>query len=147
MAEQPAGDARDAQREGEGFAHEAAVVRLEQHPERDVGEWRREVTVDHAHHLLGRDPVGDHARDEGAGAGADVDVELVDRPVDGEQIQRPQGPDLVHAAREPATAEDERGLGLTPATSLGPTPPRLRPRRLELDDLPHLAPHYYWPGS
>ena len=92
-------------------------------PERDVGERRREVAVDHPHHLLGRDPVGDHARDEGAGAGADVDVELVDRPVDGEQVQRPQGPDLVHAAGEPATAEDERGLGLTPATSLGPSPP------------------------
>ena len=66
--------------------------------------------VEHPHHLLGGDPVGEHAGDERAGAGADVDVELVDRAVDGEQVERPQGADLVHAAGEPAAAQDERGL-------------------------------------
>ena len=92
-------------------------------------------------------PLATMLGDEGAGAGADVDVELVDRAVDGEQVERAQGPDLVDAAREPAAAEDERGLGLTPATSPGPSSPRLRPRRLELDDLPHELRHYYLAGQ
>ena len=120
----PRADPRDAQREGERLCARSrrswAGSRV---PSEMSRERRREVAVEHPHHLLGRDPVGDHAGHERAGAGADVDVELVDRAVDGEQVERPQGPDLVHAAREPPTAEDERGLGLTPATSLAPDPP------------------------
>ena len=56
-------------------------------------------------------PLASIAGDEGAGAGADVDVELVDGAVDGEQVERAQGADLVDAAREAAAAQDEGGLG------------------------------------
>ena len=73
-------------------------------------ERRRQLVVDHPHHLLGGDPVGDHAGDEGPGAGSHVDVELVDGPVDGQQVERAQGADLVHATGEPAAAQDQRGL-------------------------------------
>ena len=70
----------------------------------------RQVTVEHPHHLR-RDPVRDQAGDEGAGAGAHVDVELVDGAVGGQQVDRAQGADLIHPAREPAAAQDQRRLG------------------------------------
>ena len=76
----------------------------------DVVERRRNALVDDAHHLLGSDAVGRQRGDERAGAGADVDVELVDGPVDGQQVEGAQGADLVDAAGETAAAEDEGGL-------------------------------------
>ena len=75
----------------------------------------RHLVVDRAHHLLGRDAVGHQRRDQRAGAGPDVDVELVDRPVGRQQIERPQRPDLVDAAGEAAPAQHERGPGGAPA--------------------------------
>ena len=60
--------------------------------------------------------------DERAGAGADVDVELVDGAVDRQQVERAQGADLVDAAGEAAAAEHERGL----------RPPRPTPARAAL---------------
>jgi hypothetical protein len=68
----------------------------------DVAEAAWAPAVDDAHHLLGRDAVGRHRGDERARAGADVDVELVDRAVDGQQVERAQGADLVDAAGEAA---------------------------------------------
>ena len=78
----------------------------------------------------------------------DADVELVDGPVDRQQVQRAQRADLVDAAREAAAAEDERrlrplraplGSGARPGRGLGARGLR-RPRLagLELDDLAHL---------
>ena len=91
-----------------------------------VGTWS--LTI--AHHLLGRDAVGRQRGDQRAGAGADVDVELVDRAVDRQQVERPQRADLVDAAGEAAAAQHERGAGLRARTALpGPL--------LELDDLAH----------
>ena len=76
--------------------------------------------------------------DEGARAGADVDVELVDGPVDRQQVERPQRADLVDAAGEAAAAEDERGLGAPAARRLpfarGGAPLLAR---LQVDDLAH----------
>ena len=84
-------------------------VRAQQLAEVDVAERRRDLLVDDAHHLLGRDAVGDERRDERARRRADVDVELVDGLVDGQQVERAQRADLVDAAGEAAAAEDERG--------------------------------------
>ncbi len=44
------------------------------------------------------------------GGGAHVDVELADRAVHRQQIERPQCADLIHPAGEAAAAEHERGL-------------------------------------
>src|SRR3712207_8858367 len=43
------------------------------------------------HHLLGRHAVGGQGGHERTGARADVDVELVDRAVDREQVESTQG--------------------------------------------------------
>ena len=75
---------------------------------------RRRLVVDDPHHLLGGDAVGGQRGDERAGARADVDVELVDRAVDRQQVERPQRADLVDAAREAAAAQHERGLRRAP---------------------------------
>ena len=91
-----------------------------------------------------------------AGRGADVDVEVVDRAVDRQQVERAQRADLVDAAGEAAAAEHERGLvaARTPAPvdrRRAADPPRrdgraavalaLEPRLLEarfqLDNLAH----------
>ena len=100
------------------------------------------LLVDHPHHLLGGHAVGGQRGHERAGAGADVDVELVDRAVHGQQVERAQGADLVDAAREAAAAQHQRG-----ARAPRPAPRRLagRPsglpgRLLELDYLAHPAP-------
>ena len=85
-------------------------VGAQQRPQVDVAERRRHLLVDDAHHLLGRDAVGGQRGDERAGRRADVDVELVDRAVDRQQVERAQRADLVDAAGEAAAAEDERGL-------------------------------------
>ena len=137
VADQLPRHARHPQREGERLAHEAAVVGLQQRAERDVAQRRRQLAVQHPHHLLGRDPVRHHAGHERARAGAHVDVELVDRAVDGQQVERAQGADLVHAAGEAPAAEHERGLRSPPATSSAPSRPRVRSGGLELDDLAH----------
>ena len=55
-------------------------------------------------------PLAVSAADERARARADVDVEVVDGPVDRQQIERAQRADLVDAAGEAAAAEHERGL-------------------------------------
>ncbi len=67
------------------------------------------------HHLLGRYAIGAERGDERAGGGADIDVELVDGGVYGEQVDRAQGADLIDPAGEPAAAEDEGRL-VTPGT-------------------------------
>ena len=118
-------------------AGELDDVGPQQRADVDVAEGRRHLAVDDAHHLLGGDAVGRHRGDERAGAGADVDVELVDGAVDREQVERAQRADLVDAAGEAAAAEDERGLG-APRAALalrrGGAPLLAR---LEVDDLAH----------
>ena len=99
-----------AQRQHRRFLQEAEVVGPQHLVEVEVVELRGEALVDHLHHLVGGDAVGEHRGDEGAGAGADVDVEVVDRAVDGEQVEGAQGADLVDPAGEAAAAEDEGGL-------------------------------------
>ena len=69
-------------------------------------------------------PLATMPGDEGAGAGADVDVELVDRAVDGQQVERAQRADLVHAAGEPTAAQHERGLGTALGDLFGSEHPR-----------------------
>ena len=110
--------AEQVQRQPHALGDELAVVRPQQHVQRHVAERLRHLVVDHPHHLLGRHAVGGQRRDQRAGAGADVDVELVDGAVDGQQIERAQRADLVHAAGEAAAAEHERGLG-GPAAGYG----------------------------
>ena len=101
------------------FCEEAEVVGLEHPVEVEVLELGGDARVEHLHHLVGGDAVGEHRGDEGAGAGADVDVEVVDGAVDGEQVEGAQGADLVDAAGEAAAAEDQRGLRrLFPAAAL-----------------------------
>ena len=75
-------------------------------------------------------PLATSAATNEPGAGPDVDVELVDRAVDRQQVERPQRPDLVHAAGEAAAAEDQRGLRAPAPAALG---------RFELDDVAHRA--------
>ena len=120
-----------AQREHHAPGDELAVVGLQQRADPRVGERRRHLLDDDPHHLLGRDAVGDRGGDERPGARADVDVELVDGPVDRQQIERAQRADLVDPAGEAAAAEHERGLG-APRRRRPParraTPPRSRPR-------------------
>ena len=99
-----------AQRQRRGLLEEAEVVGLQHLVEVEVLELGGNVVVEHLHHLVGRDAVGEHPGDEGAGAGADVDVEVVDGAVDREQVEGAQGADLVDAAGEAAAAEHQRGL-------------------------------------
>ena len=70
----------------------------------------RALAGDDAHHLLGGHAVGAQRGDERPGRGADVDVELVDRAVDRQQVERAQRADLIDPAGEAAAAEHERGL-------------------------------------
>jgi hypothetical protein len=93
-------------------------VRPHQRGAIDVAERGGHLTVDHAHHLFGRDAVGREGRDERAGAGAHVDVELVDRLVDGQQVERAEGADFVDAACESAAAEHQGRARFTPAPLL-----------------------------
>src|SRR4029077_11094220 len=117
-----------------GALEEAHVVGAQHPPQLEVLELRGHAGVDHLHHLVGGDPVGQHRGDEGAGAGADVDVEVVDRAVDGEQIERPQRPDLVDAAGESAPTEDQSRL-----RRLLPPPRFAAWFRLDVYDLTHYA--------
>ena len=125
--------AYELEREGERALDEAAVVGRQQGREVDVADRRGQVAVEHPHHLLRRDAVGDQAGDEGAGAGADVDVELVHGRVRGQQVDRPQGADLVDAAGEPAAAEHQgrlrRPAAPAPAARAVALARRLRNRR------------------
>src|SRR5437763_346933 len=101
-----------------------------------------------------RDPAGAQRRDERARRRAHVDVELRDRAVERQQVQRAQRAYLVHAAREPAPAQHERRLvRARPPASVDrrlpahparghPGPPLgCRPlalgRRFQLDNLAH----------
>ena len=113
---------RGAQRQRDGAAREAGDVRPQEAAELEVRKRGRALAVDGAHHLRGRHAVGRHRADERAGARADVDVEVVDRPVDRQQVERAQGADLVDAAGEAAAAQHERRLRALAA------PPALRPR-------------------
>ena len=115
-----------AQRQQRALARELQQVRAQQIADVDVFERRLALARDDAHHLLGRDAVGAQRGDERAGRGADVDVEVVDRAVDRQQVERPQRADLVHAAGEAAAAEHERGL-VAPGTA--PAVDRCRPAR------------------
>jgi hypothetical protein len=56
-----------------------------------------------------------------------------DGAVDGEQVERPQGADLVNASREPSAAQDQGRLRL--AAPAAPLTGLLL--LVELDDLPH----------
>ena len=102
--------AEQMERKPQALRHELAVVGSQQHVERHVAERRRHLVVDHPHHLLRRDAVGRQRGDQRARARADVDVELVDGPVDGQQVERAQRADLVDAAGEAAAAQHEGGL-------------------------------------
>ena len=62
----------------------------------------------HTHHFLRGDPRGQHAADERSGAGSDVHVEVVDRRIDGQEVEGAKGAYLVDAAGESAAAEDQR---------------------------------------
>ena len=104
-------DAREVERQLHALEQELAVVGPQQHAQVDVAERRRRLVVDDAHHLLRRHAVGGQRRHQRAGARADVDVELVDGAVDGQEVEGPQRPDLVDGAREAAATEHERGLG------------------------------------
>ena len=110
------------------FHRELALVEAQEHLAVQRRERVRDLVVDRPHHLLGRDAVGRERRDQRAGRRPDVDVELVDRPVARQQIQRPQRPDLVDAAGEPAAAQHERGArGAAPAPG----------RSVHLNDVAH----------
>ena len=99
-----------AQRQHRRLLQEAEVVGLQHLVEVEVVELGGDPLVEHLHHLVGRDAVGEHPGDEGAGAGADVDVEVVDGAVDREQVEGAQGADLIDAAGEAAAAEHQGGL-------------------------------------
>ena len=101
---------RVAQRQHRRFAQEAEVVGPQHLVEVEVLELGGDPRVQHLHHLVGGDAVGEHPGDEGAGAGADVDVEVVDGAVDREQVEGAQGADLIDPAGEAAAAEDQGGL-------------------------------------
>ena len=120
---------RQPQREQRAPRDELAVVGPQQRADARVRERRRALLDDHPHHLLGRDAVGDRGRDERAGARADVHVELVDGPVDRQQIERPQGADLVDAAGEAAAAEHQRRLRSRRRRRLRPEPREAPPGR------------------
>ena len=138
-------DSRHPQREGQRLAHDPAVVGFEQGAEGDVPQGRGQLVIQDPHHLLGGDPIRDHAGHERARAGAHVDVELVDGAVYGQQVEGPQGTDLIDAARKAPAAEHQGSLRLPPATSSAPSRPRIRSGGLELDDLAHEGTHYGGP--
>ena len=122
------GHAERVQRQLQRLPRELALVEAQEHLA--VQRWQRvrHLVVDRAHHLLGSDAVGRQRRDQRPRAGPDVDVELVDRAVRGQQIERPQRPDLVDAAGEAAAAQHERGPG-------GAAP--LPRRSIHLDHIAH----------
>ena len=123
-----AGDADRVQRQLQGLQGELGLVQAQQHLAIQRRQNVRHLVVDRAHHLLGRDAVGHERGDQRAGAGPDVDVELVDRAVGGEQVERPQGADLVDAAGESAASQDQRGARGAPLATC---------RRVHLDHVAH----------
>ena len=76
----------------------------------DIPEGLRALVGDDAHHLLRCDPVGAQRGDERAGRGAYVDVELVDRAICREQVERAQRSDLIYTTGKAATAQHQRRL-------------------------------------
>ena len=139
LADHRAGHAHHAQRQQRGAAREIGVAGAHQRAAVEVRERGGHLLVDHPHHLLGGHAVGHQAADERTGAGAHVDVELVDGAVHGQQVERAQGADLVDAAGETATAQHQGRAGALAAASpaLAARLARLALRRLELDDLAH----------
>ena len=99
-----------AQRQRRRLLQESEVVGPQDLVEVEVLELGGDTLVEDLHHFVGGDAVGEHGGDEGAGARAHVDVEVVDGAVGGEQVERPQGADLIDAAREAAAAQDEGRL-------------------------------------
>src|SRR4029077_15265786 len=99
-----------AQRKQRGFLQKTEVVEPQDLVEIEVIEVRGHPVVDHLHHFVRGDAVGEHRGDEGTGAGADVDVEVVDRAVDREQVEGTQRADLVDAAGKTAAAEHQGRL-------------------------------------
>ena len=141
VGDEVAGEAEQPQRHQGGALGELEQVGAHQRAAVDVPERGRHLLVDHPHHLLGGDAVGRQARHERAGARAHVDVELVDRAVDGQQVERPERADLVDAAREAAAAQHQGRLG--PAPAAGGLPGGGLPalgRLLELDYFAHPQP-------
>src|SRR5258708_14847361 len=59
--------------------------------------------------VLGRGGVGDAGADHGAGAGTDVDVEVVDAAVEESVVEGAQGADMVDGAGESAPGEHQGG--------------------------------------
>ena len=154
LSDQLGGERERPQRQQRALARELEQVEVEQVAEVDVFEGRLALTGDDFHHLLGRHAVGAQRGDEGPGGGAQVDVELVDRAVHRQQVERPQGTDLIHPPGEAAAAEHERGLaapgtpaaidrsGAPNAAGGEPAGPLLRRRlalggRFQLDNLAH----------
>ena len=131
-SKQAAGQLQRAQRQRDRLLDEAEVVRLQHLAQIEVVEVRRDPLVDHLHHFVGRDAVGEHAGDEGAGAGADVDVEVVDGAVDGEKVEGAEGADLVDAACHSAAAEHQGGLRRAFAA-----PASARSRGLDIHNFAH----------
>ena len=81
-------------------------------------------------------PFGDHAGDEGTGAGPDVDVEVVDGAIHSQQIERAQRAHLVDAAGEPRRRPG-RGLSCHPVRAFAsPATARCGAGAVELDELP-----------
>ena len=83
---------------------------------------------------------GEHDKRDGSGRVSGtiaLQVQVVDGAIDRQQIERPQGADLVHASGEAPAAEHQCRLGArtarTPGTSLA--------LGLQLDDLPHRLEH------
>ena len=100
-----------AQRQRRGLLEEAEVVGLQHPVEVEVLELGGDAACSApASSRRGVTPLASIAGDEGAGAGADVDVEVVDGAVDREQVEGAQGADLVDAAGEAAAAEDQGRL-------------------------------------
>ena len=129
---------RDPQRQHQPSGDELRVVGLQQRADPRIGERGRHLLDDHPHHLLGCHAVRDGRGDERPGARAHVDVELVDGPVHGEQIQRPQRADLIDPAGEATATEHERRP--RPATSRSAARSgagAVRRSGVKLDNLPH----------
>ena len=114
-------EADQAQRHHRPRVSEVRVVGPQQLAQVDVPKRRRHLLVDDPRHLLRRHARRQQAGDERAGAGADVDVEVVDGAVDAQQVERAQRADLVDPACEAAATENERRLGATASPPLRPS--------------------------
>jgi len=71
---------------------------------------RKARVASHVDQGLGRDPDAEQRGDEGARAGAHVDVEVEGAPVEEEVVKRSQHAELVDPSRDPSAGEHESGL-------------------------------------